>query len=157
MKRPPTEAALPWANSDHGHLRDLSRLANACRADSRQSFRARLQENHRVAPHKYLSDLRVEEAKRVMLTTKLPLRVSRVLAREDLQLRHCPGQLAVVEQSRAVGCTHQSRWCQRVFRTFHRMRGFQLQSRDRVGFSRWPVSRERRRKWRTHRTTAAPQ
>ena len=23
------------ANSDHGHLRDLSRLANACRADSR--------------------------------------------------------------------------------------------------------------------------
>lgn len=26
-----------------------------------------------VAPHKYLSDLRVEEAKRVMLTTKLPL------------------------------------------------------------------------------------
>jgi AraC family transcriptional regulator len=26
-----------------------------------------------VAPHKYLSNLRVEEAKRVMLTTKLPL------------------------------------------------------------------------------------
>jgi AraC family transcriptional regulator len=26
-----------------------------------------------VAPHKCLSDLRVEEAKRVMLTTKLPL------------------------------------------------------------------------------------
>jgi transcriptional regulator GlxA family with amidase domain len=38
-----------------------------------QSFRARLQENDRCAPHKYLSDLRLEEAKRVLLTTKLPL------------------------------------------------------------------------------------
>src|SRR6478609_5339193 len=80
----------------------------------------------------------------------------KLTAREDLQLRQCPGRLALVEQSRAVGCTHQSRWCPRVFRTFHRMRDLQLQSHDRVGFWRWPVSRERRRKWHTHRTTAAP-
>ncbi|MDB5609062.1 MAG: transcriptional regulator [Bradyrhizobium sp.] len=73
MKRPPTEAALPWANSDHGHLPISRGSLMPVVPTHGQSFRARLQENHQCAPHKYLSDLRVEEAKRVMLTTKLPL------------------------------------------------------------------------------------
>ena len=33
MKRPPTEAALPWANPGHGHFRHFSRFANAYRVD----------------------------------------------------------------------------------------------------------------------------
>jgi transcriptional regulator GlxA family with amidase domain len=47
-------------------------VAAGCRLTASHFSRA-FRKSIGVAPHKYLSDLRIEEAKRVMLTTKLPL------------------------------------------------------------------------------------
>jgi AraC family transcriptional regulator len=50
----------------------IADVAAECRLTASHFARA-FRKTTGVAPHKYLSDLRVEEAKRVMLTTKLPL------------------------------------------------------------------------------------
>jgi AraC family transcriptional regulator len=50
----------------------IADVAAECRLTASHFARA-FRKTTGVAPHKYLSDLRIEEAKRVMLTTKLPL------------------------------------------------------------------------------------
>jgi AraC family transcriptional regulator len=50
----------------------IADVAAECRLTPSHFARA-FRKNTGAAPHKYLSDLRVEEAKRLMLTTKLPL------------------------------------------------------------------------------------
>jgi AraC family transcriptional regulator len=81
IRSPAAEGGLaPWQErraKEMMRARLASRLTIAdvaaeCRLTAKHFARA-FKKTTGVAPHKYLSDLRIEESKRIMLTTKLPL------------------------------------------------------------------------------------